>query len=518
MTLSSWVERFTLRPQGGRGRDVSVSRRSAVAWLAVAAAAGSVALTLPTADSRALWQDEVASARVVTLPSLHAVLHRVRGRESSPPLWYAIAWTVRREDLSVTGGAMFANADRLRVLSVAFNALAVFLTVLWARRFLPLVGVGLVGAMLALGTAMTAHAEELRAYSLLMLLVVVFAILLTRTAERPSWPWAVALAAASAAGCLTHYFFVFTAAAGLGWLVLAGGAWAGRRTAALAVGSGMLACVPWLPSFWHQVDHRAYAAIGSTSGSRVALVPAGLVLGPTGLVLGLARLGLTAALAAGAVVLWRRDDGRAVAVLALVPVTAAAVLWAAGQPVVDARNLLGTAPFVAIAVAAGICALPRPLAASATVVLAAAVIAGAVVQTGYGRMPYDRMAAALVHQGWNRRAPVLVFGGGKTGDIVTALGWYLPGHPELRLIGGGPGTCAVAHVVADDRAGRRWIADHGDLVGSQGFPSYDHVGVGRPRGTVVVARLRTPVAYRSGRDGGEVYVGALRDPGRVCRG
>jgi hypothetical protein len=518
MTLSAWVGRFALRPQGERGRDVSVSRRSAVVWLAVGAAACSVALTLPTAVNQALWQDEVASARIVTLPSVHAVVHRVRGRESSPPLWYALAWTVRTADGSATGGEAFGDVARLRLLSIAFNAVAVLLTVIWARRFLPAAGVCLVGAMMALGAAMITHAEELRAYSLLLLLAVVFAMLLVRTAERPSLPWAAALAAATAAGCLTHYFFAFTAAAGLVWLVALRGAWAGRRTAAVAVGIGALACTPWLPVFWHQVHHRAYAVIGSTSGPKVALAPAALVIGPAGLAFGLVRLGLTAALAAGVVVLWRRDDGRAVALLAVVPTAVTAMLWAAGQPVVDARNLMAIAPFVAIGAAAGICALPRPLAACAAVALGAAVIAGAVVETGYGRTAYGRMAAALVQQGWSPRAPVLVFGDGETGDIVTALGWYLPGHTELRRVGGTPGACTVSHVVAEGRAGRRWLADQGDLAGARSFRSYDHVGVGRPSGVVIVARLRRPVAWHSGLDGGDVYgVGTARDGRGVCR-
>jgi hypothetical protein len=83
---------------------------------------------------------------------------------------------------------------------------------------------------------------------------------------------------------------------------------------------------------------------------------------PDGLFYGLARLAVTGALIAGAIVVrWRREAASLVAALGLLPIVGAAGVWAAGQPIFDERNLLPVAPFLAILVAAGVTALPARL-------------------------------------------------------------------------------------------------------------------------------------------------------------
>jgi uncharacterized membrane protein len=84
---------------------------------------------------------------------------------------------------------------------VLFAALASVLTTIWARRLL---GGGLLaafaGVLVALGSVPVFYAEHLRAYALLMLLSVVFALLLVRVRVRPGGqrlPWASASSAFS---------------------------------------------------------------------------------------------------------------------------------------------------------------------------------------------------------------------------------------------------------------------------------------------------------------------------------
>src|SRR5438105_2479890 len=82
-------------------------------------------VSLPHALHDALWQDEVASARILEQPTLLDVLHRVRQTESTPPLWYVLAWLSHRAGLAIT---------EVRLLSVTFVSAAAALVVILARR------------------------------------------------------------------------------------------------------------------------------------------------------------------------------------------------------------------------------------------------------------------------------------------------------------------------------------------------------------------------------------------------
>src|SRR5207253_441355 len=86
------------------------------------------------------------------------------------------------------------------------------------------------------------------------------------------------------------------------------------------------------------------------------------------------RIALLLLALAGVVVAARR--GAELAVLCtVVPVAAAALVWAIGPRVFVTRNFLGVAPFVAICIAAVLASLPRRLGGS-TAVLAVAGPAG----------------------------------------------------------------------------------------------------------------------------------------------
>jgi hypothetical protein len=332
-----------------------------------------------------------------------------------------------------------------------------------------------------------------------VLLAVVFGLLLVDAALRPRRWVLVALALTAWTGALTHYFF--------GFVVLAGGAWlwsarprpvaAGRATAALAAGA--LACLPWLPSFAAQRAHGRYGWIGSFEVAEVARLPGALFFGPDGVFYGLARLAVTVAVVGGGVALCRRREANAVVVLALLPIAAAAAMWAAGEPIFNTRNMLPVAPFLAILAAAGLKALPAR-AASLGCLAAIAVTLGAAVysQTALGRVQYDSVAHTLTRFGWSGGDTVVISyptaGGERRGagiQIASPLGWYLPGRPLLTWTR--RRDCRTRFAIVQVSRPASWLARYGGRVAaSRVFAYYDHPILGRPYGSVVVVRFRRP--------------------------
>ena len=457
--------------------------------LPLAVAALAAAASLPGATGHALYGDEVASARIVTEPSLGRVLTHVRRTESTPPAWYVAAWAVRK----ATGGSV----ESLRLLSVAFAAAAAALTAIWARRLLgDQLAAGVAGTLVALGSVPVEYAEQLRAYALVVLVSVAFGQLLVEAALRPRRLAFAGLAFAVWVGALTHYFFLFVALAGLVWLWLAKAPARGRATLALV--AGLVAFAPWLPAFREQQAHGRYRWIGGYDPLAVAKLPGELFFGPDGLFFGLARLAVTLAVAGAAVALWRRREGSAAVTLALLPIAAAAALWAAGAPIFNERNLLPVAPFLAILVAAAVAELPahaRRLGAAAAI---AVTLAGAAyAQVTLGRVAYDSVASTIAGFGWTNRDGIVISYPTPAGDrrgvgiqIASPLGWYLPGRPELvwrRSRRGCPTRFAIVQV----RDPRVWLAHH-PLAEARVFAYYDHPILGRPHGKVVVVRFRRP--------------------------
>src|SRR5262245_49953039 len=212
--------------------------RRATIGVAAAVAAPAAPATLPGAIDRPLWQDEVASARVLLESTPAGVVEHVARTESTPPGWYLLAWIGREAGVPIEG---------LRFLSVAFAAALAGLTVVYARRFLPLWIAGVAGVLTALAWQPVVHGSEVRAYAPLAFLTLIFAFLLERAAAEPRLGRLAALAACTAAGAYTHYFFVLAAAAGLVWLLLERElrAAAARAGAAIVLGSATL--LAWLP-------------------------------------------------------------------------------------------------------------------------------------------------------------------------------------------------------------------------------------------------------------------------------
>ena len=377
-------------------------------------------------------------------PTIGAALGRVEETESTPPLWYGLAWIVEQAGLPV---------EAARGIGVLAGALLAGLLVVYARRLLPLWAAGLAGLIVALAGQLVLRGAELRAYALYALLALAFAWLLERAAEKASWGRLAALAAVAAAGLLTHYFFAFVALAAIAWLWTTPAFRASRLPVSVALGAGVLPFLLWLPSLVEQIENQRFSWIGDFSLLKAVAVYSafGWNAGPLyvrdlvqiGALDGILRVGVFLAVVAGCVLLWRLGPrGRLIAILALAPAGMVALLWLAGENLFTARNVLACAPFAAVAIAALAAALPRRWGRLAAAVCVLVVAGGLAREVELAPPPYDEIADALVELGWEEEADefVSITGGahelsylGSAYAIRGPVSWYLPGHPRLVL-------------------------------------------------------------------------------------
>jgi hypothetical protein len=271
--------------------------------------------------------------------------------------------------------------------------------------------------------------------------------------ETPSRRWDAALAATVAAGCLTHYFFAFSAATVLAWLWLDPAAGRIRRRGTASIVAGGVVAAACLPVLLTQYSNGRYRWIGPFHWRGVAAVPLRLFTYsfssvPVGPVLSASAL---AVIAIGGVHLGRRSAaGRLVGLLAVGPIAAAAFAWAAGMPIFDLRNLIGVGAYVAVLTVGALAALSERLGALAAVGVVTAIAASLAVSTANRIPPYDGMARSLVEQGWTASTPILVYG--DPYRYRLPFEWYLPRQPILDMSRVLDGTCAEVLVVT--RAGK----------------------------------------------------------------
>jgi hypothetical protein len=141
-------------------------------------------------------------------------------------------------------------------------------------------------------------------------------------------------------------------------------------------------------------------------------------------------------------------------VLAFVPILAAGTAWAAGERSYTVRNLIETAPFLALAGAAALAAVRVRVARAA---FAAAVVA-TVAAVGLTRSatpfpPFQSLARALVAQGWRPSDPIAVHG--NFFRFRAPLEWYLPDAPLLGVSHTTERACRVVFVIDGPRGGYR---------------------------------------------------------------
>jgi len=414
-------------------------KRGSHAWATAGVVLVAVVARLPHALSAPLWMDEVASARILSEPTLGGMLGRVARTESTPPLWYAFGWALHRVGVGLVD---------VRLLSVCAGGLLVLVVVALADEVLPRPAPYVAGLLVALGSQFVVHGRELRAYELLALAAAALALVLVRARRAPTTSNFAVLAAVTAGGLLTHYFFLFSLAAALVWLWLDPQARGIRRAGTLAVGAGVGVSAAWAPWFVRQYGHDRFWWIGAVRPLYVVETPLRLFVGrlPSGA--GASALGAVFLLLVGmgAGLLARRSEsGRLYAMLALGPLLAAGGLWLAGMRIFAVRNLIELGPFAAIAVAALPAALPararRPAAAGVVAALAGLAVALPPVAVA----PYQLLAGALSTAGWRPSDPIALYGNPL--QARAPLEWYLPRRPALYVAGGSAARCRDVFLV-----------------------------------------------------------------------
>ncbi len=450
-------------------------------------------LRVATLDVQSFWSDEAATVRLLQ-DSFGAMLRGVVDGESTPPLFYAVAWgwthvfgtgeVAARLPSALVGTATIpvvaALAGRLAGGSLGGERAG------QAGR-----AAVLAAALAATGPLMVWYGQEARAYALLMLLTAGSALALLRLLEAPSTGRGAAWAALAIAAMWTHHFAVFVVAGEALWVLWAlrerraaregptsGTAsivrrpddtrWTPFLVPVLAVGAGALALAPLL--LHQRAAGRASFIAQETLGRRLTQLPKQVLVGydaPAEVLLTVVGLLAVAVCAAG--LLTRAERPRALTVVASVAAGGVAlpVLAAlAGQDFVLTRNLLGVLPLGLAVLAAGAARLPArtPAAAGAAAV-------GVLTVTGVGLAV--AVASDPVYQRDDFRAATEAATSGAAGPrLVVAdaesrvpLGLYLgsdtrtapPGSPltvreidVVKLAGARPGATRTTPVIPAD--------------------------------------------------------------------
>lgn len=452
-----WNAARTLRTNGNGESLTPASLGQPAMWM-TAAAMGIVAAAVRVGGAlhNAFWQDEVSSARIIVESTPVGLVRHVARTESTPPAWYALGWLVHH---------LGASAVDVRLLSVFAGALLAAAVVVYARTMLPLWASALAGLGVALGYQFVFHGRELRAYELHALLSVALAIAASAFVRNPSGRRALWLGLAVAVGSLTHYFFMLSLAAVLLWLWTSPTARSVRRRGTIAVAAGLVPWVFWSPVFAFQYRHHRFSFIGPFDGHSVVTAYWSLFARGephTAILHSAAPLLVLAGVVAGSARLARRsDEGRLSALLTLIPLAAAAVIWLAGPRIFDMRNLIGVGPFAAIALSALVAALRRPAGAAACFAAVGLLVYGYLRADRIEPVPYDRVAQALVAEGWGPRDPIVLFGNFYA--FRSPLEWYLPDQPALTLGDPRAGSCEQIFVVAVRGRARNRLVDSGAL-------------------------------------------------------
>lgn len=392
--------------------------------LALACAAGA-ALRFATLDVQSLWYDEAVTAHLLRM-DLPGLLRAIPASESSPPLYYVVAWLWTH---------VFGTGEvGLRSLSALLGTATIPVVWLLGRR---LGGdrAALAGAALAACNPLLVwFSQESRAYALLGLLAALSALLWLRALDAPADARRTLLWGAVAALALaTHYYAIFLVAPMMLWL-LARAPTARSRLAVVA--PPVAAALALAPLALAQRSNDTARFIGETSlTTRVAQIPKQFLVGydapretlltillAAALLVGVAGL---AALLAGRVRCAARERAAA---LCLTSVTTGALALAVitalgGEDHLLTRNVLFALPIATAIIGAGLAAAFRRAALAAggaACLLSVVAIAGV---AHYPRMQRDdwRDAAAALGKGPPGRIVVA------PGTAQIALGYYVDG-------------------------------------------------------------------------------------------
>jgi len=476
----------------------------ALALICVAGAA----LRFATLDLQSLWYDEAVTARLLRM-DLPGLLHAIPDSESSPPLYYLLAWLWTH--VLGTGEA------GMRSLSALLGTAAIALAWMLGRRLGGERAAIAAAALIACSPLLHWFSQEARAYALLVALTLLGALLWLRALQAPSNERALlAWGAVAALMLATHYYALFLVAPQALWLLAQT---PGLRERAAALALPVLAGAALLPLALAQRSNDTAAFITDTPlRTRLAQVPKQFLVGYdapaeslltilTALAV-LAGLGALAAMTAGRIPApaAERSDAARVAAVTAAAIALLLIATVAGEDHLLARNAIAVLPLALVLAGAGLAALSQVAPRPAAVVGATACLLGLVAIAGVARDPRKQ------RDDWRGAATAL--GAGPAGRLIVApgsapipLGYYLPGLRPLPAAGPAP-VAEIDYVSLTVRAPGRLAAPPrptqvpATLAGFEVIARVDAV-------TFTVVRLRAqapvavpPAALTSNLDGG----------------
>jgi mannosyltransferase len=305
-------------------------------------------IRLPTLAQQSYWLDEGYTVRLVRM-SLSGMLHAIPKTESTPPLYYALAWVWTR----VFGHGEFG----LRSLSALAGIATVPVAWAIARRLGGVRAAAIAGLLVAVSPLLVWFSQEARSYALAALLATISVLCIVGWVQDGRHGWLAGWAVAAALGLATHYFVVFVVAPEAVLLWLHRRPLDRRRVAATAVVAIVAVALVPLALAQRGTGHADYIAQGALS-TRVIQAPKQLLLGYA------SPLQVFTGVLAGAIVLagavWPIATDRETRARAWVPLVVGAscvlvpmALAVVGIDFLDTRNLVPALPALYVAAAIG---------------------------------------------------------------------------------------------------------------------------------------------------------------------
>ena len=323
--------------------------RPGVALTGVAAiTALALIIRLATATAQSFWLDEAYTEHLIHL-GFGTMLSTIPRTESTPPLYYVIAW----------GWTHVFGSGELGLRSISAVAGAGTVTCAWqiADRLAGARAALIAGGLLAVSPLMVWYSQEARAYALAGLLTTASLLCLLRYMDSGRSGWLRAWVVTAGLGLCTHYFVGFAVAAEVAWLLHHRH---GRTEVRLAVGAVAVVIIALVPLALAQqaTGHADYIAQGSLA-TRALQVPKQFLVGyvsPVQALTTVAALLLVLAGSAGPLLRdrsWAHTPAALVLTVGLSCTVLPLLLAIFGLDFVDTRNLLvGLAPLL-IVVAVG---------------------------------------------------------------------------------------------------------------------------------------------------------------------
>jgi mannosyltransferase len=314
--------------------------RSLLLWVGGLAAAG-IAIRFATLGLQSYHHDEVVTAARVLPGSFGHMLHEVRISESTPPLYYMLAWWWSK--------AFGLGQVGLRSLSALFGVMTIPIAFLVGRELAGRRAGLITAALVAFNPMLIWYSQEARAYALLILLCAASLLFFLRFLHAGKRLDLALWSICSVLALTSHYFAAFPLAVESAWLLATTPA--PRRGQVMgAVGAIGAAGLALAPLMLHQAsyNHTDWIAREPLLG-RLGDTAVAFVIGETGKLIGehghdgLALLPGVLVLSALAALIIRRADARRALPALVVGVGAVILALAAaagGQDFVLGRNLL----------------------------------------------------------------------------------------------------------------------------------------------------------------------------------